>query len=632
MGGINSPADLRALNKNDLPFLASELREYMIDVVSTTGGHLASSLGTVELTIALHYCFDTPTDKLIWDVGHQAYAHKILTGRRDAFPSLRQFSGISGFPRTAESEYDHLTTGHAATSISAGLGMAIARDLKKEKFAVVSIIGDGSLGSGLAFEGLNNLGAHQDTAMTVVLNDNEMSISKNVGALSRYLTRVITDTRYNRIKRDVWELMGRMPHVGKRLRTLVHDVDDALKHFLIPGKLFEDMGLRYFGPVDGHNLREMIEVFKFVREHGKGPALVHVITRKGKGYSFAENNATKYHGIGTFSIDTGDAPKASKKTPSYSEIMGTTLAEIGAKHKQVVAISAAMPDGTGLVHFRDAFPDRFFDVGIAEGHAVTFAAGLAAQGLKPVVAIYSTFLQRAYDQIVHDVALDGRNVVFCLDRAGLVGEDGPTHHGSFDISYVRHLPGVTIMAPADENELRDMLYTAVVSCDGPVFVRYPRGGGRGIELSQSLQSLEVPVPRTVVEGTEGVIVSLGDTYALAGQALALLGKRGMHFSHVDARFAKPLDSAFYGSLFDTYRYIVTMESNALAGGFGSSILELAARQNKSPRVLQFGYPDLFVPHGSVLRLHESLGLTPPAIADRIAAFAGARQAAGRANR
>jgi 1-deoxy-D-xylulose-5-phosphate synthase len=480
------------------------------------------------------------------------------------------------------------------------------------------------LSNGLAFEGLNNLGMHQGTDMTVVLNDNEMSIAKNVGALSRYLTRIITDTRYDRIKKDVWELLGRMATVGRRIRTLVHDLDDALKHVVIPGKLFEDMGLRYFGPVDGHNIAEMVEVFRFVRKHARGPVLVHVITRKGKGYSFAEDDATKYHGVGTFSVDTGSVSPGTKKLPTYSEIMGETLVEIGRDHEDVVAISAAMPDGTGLVRFRDAYPGRFFDVGIAEGHAVTFAAGLAANGLRPVVAIYSTFLQRAYDQIAHDVALDGYHIVFCLDRAGLVGEDGPTHHGAFDVSYLRHIPGVTIMAPADENELRNMLYTAVVHETGPVFIRYPRGSGRGVALNGRPSRIAKAEPRVVAEGADGVVVSLGDTLDTAQQALAILKKSGIRLGLVDARFVKPLDEQFYAALFDKNRRIVTIESNVLAGGFGAAILELAERQKKHPKVLRLGYPDQFVPHGSVAKLLESLGLTPEGVAQQIREFVGKR--------
>ncbi len=617
---IDSPSDLRALKRQDLVPLADEIRAYMIDVVSRTGGHLASSLGTVELTVALHYCYDTPSDILIWDVGHQAYAHKIITGRRASFETLRQFDGISGFPRASESEYDPLTTGHASTSISAGLGMALARDLKGEKHKVVAIVGDGSLSSGLAFEGLNNLGMHQETDMTVVLNDNEMSIARNVGALSRYLTRMITDTRYDRMKKDVWELLGRLD-VGKRIRTLVRDVDDALKHFVIPGKLFEDMGLRYFGPVDGHNVGELVEVFNFVREHAKRPVLVHVITKKGKGYSFAESNATKYHGVGTFSVDTGDVAKSGRKVPTYSEVMGTALAEIGREHNDVVAISAAMPDGTGLSHFRDACPERFFDVGIAEGHAATFAAGLAARGLKPVVAIYSTFLQRAYDQIVHDVALDRRHVVFCLDRAGLVGEDGPTHHGTFDLAYLRHVPGVTLMAPSDENELRNMLYTAVVHLDGPVFIRYPRGNARGVALDKSFQQISVPTPRVMSEGSGCALVSLGDWLPAAEQVSQIVhDKKGIAPTVVDARFAKPLDSAFYGRLFDTHTHVVTLESGVLAGGFGSAVMEMCEGHAVRPKILRFGYPDEFVPHGSVGQLLESLGLTPGDIAAKICRF------------
>jgi 1-deoxy-D-xylulose-5-phosphate synthase len=611
---IDSPADLRKIPRDSLPYLAAEIRRLMIDVVSANGGHLAPSLGTVELTLALHYCYNTPEDKLVWDVGHQAYTHKIITGRRERFTTLRQFGGISGFPRPTESEYDVFTTGHASTSISTALGLAIARDILKEKHSIIACIGDGSLSNGLAFEGLNNLGMHKETAMTVVLNDNEMSIAKNVGAMSKYLTRLITDTRYDKVKRDVWELLGRIAGVGKKIQSLMRDVDDTLKHFVIPGKLFEDMGLRYFGPVDGHNINEMIEVFRFVKEHSTGPVLVHVLTKKGKGYSFAEENATKYHGIGRFSIDTGAITKSKTQTPSYSDIFGSYLTELGKKNREIVAISAAMPDGTGLARFRDEFPDRFFDVGIAEGHAVAFAAGLSARGLTPVIAIYSTFLQRAYDQIFHDIALDKRHVVFCLDRAGLVGEDGPTHHGVFDLSYLRHIPGLTIMAPSNEIEMKSMMLTAILHEKGPVFIRYPRGSVPEAKNDNSPRRFESYEPRTISTGKRYAIVSLGEMTAVAEKVTAILKEKGIEVTLVDARFCKPLDDKFYGQLFDDNRYIITMESNVIAGGFGSAVAELAQRLGKSVRMLNIGFPDEFIPHGPTGKLFEELSLTPKAIA------------------
>ncbi len=616
---INSPDDLRKLKKKQLKQLAKEIREFMLDTVSKCGGHLAPSLGAVELAIALHYCYNTPEDKLIWDVGHQAYPHKIITGRRESFHTLRQFGGISGFPRVSESEYDAASTGHASTSISLGLGIAKARDLKKEEFNVVAIIGDGAISGGLAFEGLNNLGT-QSTNMTVILNDNEMSISRNVGALSRYLTRIITDKRYNKLKSDVWELLGTLSDVGKKIRDLVHNVDDAVKHLLTPGKFFEDIGIRYIGPVDGHNINDLIDVFNFAKHSEAGPMLIHVLTKKGKGYSFAENDATKYHGIGKFSKITGDVASGSSSIPSYSDVFGKALVEIAEKQEDVVAITAAMPDGTGLKYFLDKLPDRFFDVGIAEGHAVTFAAGLALHGLKPVVAIYSTFLQRAYDHVIQDVALDKLNVVFCLDRAGIVGNDGPTHHGTFDISYLRTIPGATIMAPRNESELRNMLFTAVNHIDGPVFIRYPRGKGPGIGINDPMKKIPLFQPETVIKGKQCAILSLGDYCHIAEKACDILAKNGVKPTLINARFAKPLDNKFYKKLFSKHPYIITLESNTLAGGFGSAILECISQLGQENKVLNLGYPDEFIPHGSTEKLLENLKLTPEAIAEKIQAI------------
>ncbi|MBD3317705.1 MAG: 1-deoxy-D-xylulose-5-phosphate synthase [Chitinivibrionales bacterium] len=617
---ISSPADLRALPKTKLPAVAEEIRDILIETVSRRGGHLASSLGAVELAIALHYCYKTPEDKLLWDVGHQAYAHKILTGRRERFDSLRAYKGISGFPRISESEYDNLSVGHSSTSISAGLGMALARDLRGESHGVVAVIGDGSLSSGLAFEGLNNFGS-SSTNMTVVLNDNEMSISKNVGALSRYLTRLLTDKRYNRIKSDVWELLGNLHNVGERIRTLVHSVDDAVKHFVIPGKLFEDMGLRYFGPIDGHNINDMLEIFQFVRNAAKGPVLVHVITKKGKGYRFAEKDATKYHGIGCFSRSTGDVIAKGNGVPSYSEVVGKTLTEIAAENEDLVAITAAMPDGTGLKHFRDAYPKRFFDVGIAESHAVTFAAGLALRGLRPVVAVYSTFLQRAYDQIIHDVALDKLNVVFCVDRAGLVGEDGPTHHGMFDLSFLRTVPNLTIMAPADEAELRDMLFTAIHAIDGPVCIRYPRGCGRGIQIDSPPATISQLSPRTIRKGTKLAIVSVGHALTTAECVCDLLKDQNINPTLIDARFVKPLDLDFYRVLTTNHDFVFTIEHNTITGGFGCGVLELAASEGVQTPIIPIGYPDRFVTHGKMTELSEITGMTPEKITARIMEFA-----------
>jgi 1-deoxy-D-xylulose-5-phosphate synthase len=621
---INSPEDLKKLSIPQLGQAAEEIRQVMLDVVSRHGGHLASSLGAVELTIALHYCYGAPADKIVWDVGHQAYAHKILTGRRDQFSTLRQPGGISGFPRTCESDYDALSVGHASTSISAALGLAMGGKLKGEKQSVVAVIGDGSLSGGLAFEGLNNLGS-LSTDMTVVLNDNRMSISRNVGALSRYLMRVITDRRFNKIKSEIWELTGHFSHVGKRIRSLVHNIDETLKHFVIPGKLFEDMGLRYFGPVDGHNIAEMIEVFKFVKESTSGPVLVHVLSTKGKGYGFAESDATKYHGIGSFSLSTGNVIVPARKKPSFSEVFGKTLVDLAKRREDIVAITAAMPDGTGLTEFAKEFPARFFDVGIAESHAVTFAAGLALKGLKPVVAIYSTFLQRAFDQLVHDVALDKLNVTFCVDRAGIVGEDGPTHHGAFDSTYLRAVPDMVVMAPRDICELRDMLGAAMQYRGGPLAIRYPRGSVGDTEPGEGFSEIPLFEPQPLREGSGCAIVAAGDVCAAAEAACNLLEATGVRPALVNARFIKPLSERFYRDLFTRFDRVVTVESNSIIGGFGSGLMELAATFGFSGRVrfLQMGYPDKFIPHGSNAELLKSLQLDPESICRRVREFIAA---------
>ncbi|HEX7509958.1 MAG TPA: 1-deoxy-D-xylulose-5-phosphate synthase [Chitinivibrionales bacterium] len=619
--GITCPADLKKCTVEQLSQVAAEIRGVMLENVSRTGGHLASSLGAVELTLALHYVYDSPADKLVWDVGHQSYAHKILTGRRERFGTLRQFGGISGFPRVGENEHDAVSVGHASTSISAGLGLAIGRDLLGERGSVVAVIGDGSLSGGLAFEGLNNLGS-LSTNMTVVLNDNRMSISKNVGALSRYLLRVITDRRFNKVKDELWELTGRLSGVGKRIRSLVSGVDEALKHFVIPDKLFEDLGLRYFGPVDGHNIAEMIEVFRFVRESTVGPVLVHVITTKGKGYSFAESDATKYHGVGSFSVSTGTSIAPAASVPSYSDLFGAEICAWARKRTDIVAITAGMPDGTGLSGFAKEFPNRFFDVGIAESHAVTFAAGLALKGLKPVVPLYSTFLQRAFDQIIHDVALDKINVTLCIDRAGIVGEDGPTHHGAFDCSYLRAIPNVVVMAPRNGWELRRMLHAAMLYQSGPVFIRYPRGGCIDAGPQESVEPIPLFEPEIVEEGTACAVVALGDAFVNAQAACEILAKSGIRPELVNARFVKPLSQAFYAELFKRHRAVVTVENNALTGGFGAGLIELAASidARQVPAFLRLGYPDEFIAHGAMKLLAEKLELDGAALARRIQKF------------
>jgi 1-deoxy-D-xylulose-5-phosphate synthase len=586
----------------------------------------------VELTLALHRCYNTPEDKIVWDVGHQAYTHKIITGRRGQFGTIRQYGGLSGFPRTKESVYDSFSVGHASTSISAALGMALGRDIRGEKHSVVAVIGDGSMSGGLAFEGLNNLGS-SSTSMTVVLNDNEMSISKNVGGLSRYFNRMITDKRYNNLKKYIWKFLGDRKNLGKGIRDMLSTVDRGLKHVIIPGKLFEDMGLRYFGPVDGHNMVEMADIFNSVKIL-KGPVLVHVVTKKGKGYPHAENNSTKFHGVSKFTPKTGEMIKDGQQKPTYSSVFGKAMVELGRQNGKIVAITAAMPDGTGLNEFRDTFPERFFDVGIAEGHAVTFAAGLALKGLRPIVAIYSSFLQRAYDQIIQDVALDNTDVIFCIDRAGLVGDDGPTHHGNFDISYLNTVPNAVIMAPKDEKELRDLMFTATEYTGGPVFIRYPRGSGPGSPCDTPFEKLDIGVPEAVKiqkiggNGETGaysndraappaVLISLGDMFEDACKVRELLAEKGIAADLINARFAKPLSADFYQMIFAKYPAIATFENNTVAGGFGTSVLSLAAQLGYRPKLTAFGLPDKFIPHGDVGLLKADLGLTPEKMAEKI---------------
>ncbi len=620
LNSINSPADIRTLPIPDLCILAEEIRAMLLIEVSKHGGHLAPSLGAVELALALHYVYDTPNDKLIWDVGHQSYAHKIITGRRDRFASLRQFGGISGFPRISESPYDTVSAGHASTSISVGLGIAMARDIAGEKHDVVSVIGDGSLSGGLAFEGLNNLGS-SNTRMTVVVNDNKMSISKNVGALSRYLTRVITDRRFNKIKNEVWELLGNMSHVGKGIRSLVHNVDETLKRFVIPGKLFEDLGLQYLGPVDGHNIAEMIEVFQFVKSSLNVPVLVHVITQKGKGYSFAEMDSTKFHGVPSFTLSTGDMSATAPSAPKYSDVFGATLCECARVNKNIVAITAAMPDGTGLSKFRDEFPTRFFDVGIAESHAITFAAGLALGGRRPVVALYSSFVQRTFDQLVHDVALDSLPVILCIDRAGIVGDDGPTHHGMFDLSFLRAIPNLVMMAPRNENDLKAMIHTALAH-NGPVCIRYPRGSGTGEPIAETPALIPIGHPLQTHDGTDAVLVSIGDWHKTAIIVREKLSSRNLSLCIVDARFAKPLNRDFYADLFNKFSHVITLESNNISAGFGSAVAEIAAdiSPSKPIRQLRIGLPDAFIAHGDPAKVLPTLGLDADSIVEKIEKF------------
>ncbi len=594
---VKYPSDLRKLKQKELPKLASEVRERILTSVSETGGHLAPSLGAVEFTIAMHYVYDTPNDKIVWDVGHQTYAHKILTGRNEKLSTIRQYKGISGFPNIKESEYDALTVGHASTSISAALGMATARDIKKESFNVVAVIGDGAMTGGLALEGLNNAGVKK-TNLTVILNDNSMSIAKNVGAMSKYLTKIISDPLYNKIKSELWELTGKMSKVGSSIRKIVRSVDESVKHFVIPGKLFEDLGFRYFGVIDGHNIDTLIDVFRNIKRNVNGPVLIHIQTKKGKGYRHAEKDATKFHGISKFEKKSGEIKSKPAKAITYTNAFSQTLVKLGKKHKNLLAITAAMPDGTGTKKFSELYPERFFDVGIAEGHAVTFAAGAALEGMKPVVAIYSTFLQRALDQIIHDIALTKLPVVFCLDRAGIVGDDGPTHHGNFDISYLRLIPGVVIMSPKDETELCNMLNTAVEYSDGPTFIRYPRGAGLGVDLPKKLSILPIGKPEVITKGKDVLILAFGEMVESAINVSELLASKEINASVVNARFAKPVDTKEFLSLYKKYDHIVTMESNTVIGGFGSAVRGAIGSTGLIKNILNLGYPDQFIEHGS----------------------------------
>ncbi|MGE5481904.1 MAG: 1-deoxy-D-xylulose-5-phosphate synthase [Bacteroidota bacterium] len=614
---IDSPADLRRLSRLQLRQLAQELREEIINTVSTNGGHLAPNLGVIELTLALHTVLDTPRDKLIWDVGHQAYAHKLLTGRRDRFSTLRQQGGLSGYPRREESPYDTFGVGHASTSISAALGMAVARDRKGEEHRVVAVIGDGALTGGMAYEALNHAG-QLGTQLLVVLNDNEMSISPNVGAIAHYLNRLRIEPGYNRAKTDLKALARHLPG-GQRAFDLASRVKDSVKHMLLPGALFEELGFAYFGPLDGHNIEELQRALRCVLKLWR-PVLLHVITQKGKGYQPAENDPARYHGTVAFDRLTGRTT-VKLSGPSYSAVFADTLVQLAADDPRIVAITAAMPDGTGLDRFAKMYPNRCFDVGIAEQHAVTFAAGLAASGLRPVVAIYSTFLQRAYDQVIHDVCLQRLPVIFALDRAGLVGEDGATHQGVFDLAYLRAVPNLNLAAPRDADELRSLLRTAL-DAGGPFAIRYPRGTAlwRGGEvpppavLSQPIKPLAVGRGEVLAEGSRVALVAYGAMVEPARQAAALLLQTGITATVVNARFLKPLDEPLLVRVGRSHPLVVTLEEGVLAGGFGSAILELFATHDLQVPVLRLGVPDRFIEHASQAEQREGLGLTATAIA------------------
>jgi len=619
---VEEPKDIRGLDIRQLELLAEEIRQEIIRTVAANGGHLASSLGVVELTIALHYVFETPKDILVWDVGHQTYAHKILTGRRRSFSTLRKFGGISGFPKREESPYDSFDVGHSGTSISAAVGMAEALSHQGLQGKVVAIIGDGSMTSGMAFEALNHLGS-LDRDLIVILNDNEMSISPNVGALSSYLNRILTGQLFTRFREDMKTFIRTLPGVGGSVSRLVKKWEEYAKGMITPGLLFEELGLKYVGPLDGHRMRPLVETLRNVKQL-RGPILVHVVTKKGKGYLPAEKEPTKFHGVGPFDPATGRSLSQDTR-PTYTSVFGSTLVKLASEDPRIVAITAAMPQGTGLEPFARLYPERFYDVGIAEQHAVTMAAGLAAKGMRPVVAIYSTFLQRAYDQVLHDVCLQNLPVVFAMDRAGLVGEDGPTHHGLFDLSYLRHIPNMVIMAPKDEAELQRMLKTAL-SLDGPSAIRYPRGAALGVKLwEEEIPPLEIPRCEILREGEDLLVLAVGACVGPSLEAARLLEECGISSTVVNVRFVKPMDPEII-ELGAKIGNVLTVEENVLAGGFGSAFLERLSEEapRSQVKVARVGIPDTFVEHGTQNELRIKYGLDAPSIAERARALLGAQ--------
>ncbi len=612
---INFPEDLKAFSHEELKRLGEEIRKYIIEVVSKRGGHLASSLGCVEITLALYYVFNAPRDRIVWDVGHQSYTHKILTGRKEQFIDLRTRGGISGFPCISESEYDIFGVGHASTAISAALGIAAARDIKREDYFVISVVGDAALSGGMAFEAINQAGHLRKNRFVIILNDNEMSISRTVGAMSKYLTKITTKELYLRLEADVWELLGKIPTLGGKAQTLARRIKESIKNLVVPNILFEELGFRYYGPLDGHDLDELVETFSNLHQV-PGPVLVHVVSKKGKGYTFAENDAEKFHGVGSFYKTTGNS-KSNAQSPKYSDVFGETMVELGRSDKKVVAITAAMKEGTGLSNFAERYPDRFFDVGIAEQHAVTFAAGLARAGLKPFVVIYSTFLQRGFDQIIHDVALQKLPVRFILDRGGVVGEDGPTHHGSFDLSYLRLIPGMILMAPSDEEELRRMLLAALLYDKGPIAMRFPRGAAVGVELSEKIVPIELGTGKLLRKGSDATIIAVGSMVGIAGKAAAKLADGGVEASVINARFIKPLDEDLILSSIGPNTPVFTLEENAKIGGFGDAVSALLSDRGLENRMIRIGIPDHFVPHGRREDLLDEMGLSPEKIAQHV---------------
>jgi len=615
---VNYPEDIKNLDVPQLKILCSDIREYLIDTISEIGGHFGGGLGAVELTVAIHKVFDTPKDLVVWDTGHQAYPHKILTGRKEALKRIRKLNGISGFLKRSESEYDTFGAGHASTSISAALGMAFARDIRKNDKKIIAVIGDGAMTGGMAYEAMNNSGILKSN-LIVVLNDNNMSIAPNVWQISNYFTEMIAHPDYNKFKGQIWDLTGKLDHFGDRLRKIAIRLESGIKAVVTPGMLFEALGFRYFGPVNGHNLHQLIKIFEQVKNLN-GPILVHAITQKGKGYEPAEGDEQKLHASNPFDKLTGKVYKKADGPPSYTKIFGNALKEIVRENPSVVGITGAMPDGTGLDILQKSFPGNYIDVGIAEEHAITFAAGLATQGVIPVVAIYSTFLQRGFDQIIHDVGIQKLHVVFVLDRAGLVGADGPTHHGTFDLTYLRLVPGMVIMAPKDESELRDMLFTAINYKEGPIALRYPRGSALGVKLKEGFDEIEIGKSECIQNGNDVALLAVGSMVDYSIKASELLLEEGIHPEIINMRFIKPLDTKMLDDISNRHNKIVTLEESTLVGGFGSGILEYFNEKNYKNDILRIGLPDRFINHGSQSELHHQLEIDPEGIAKRVKAF------------
>ena len=621
---INYPADLRQLDQKQLVQLCKELRQYIVDNVSIYGGHFGASLGVVELTVALHYAFNTPNDQLVWDVGHQAYGHKILTGRRDQFHTNRVYQGLSGFPKRKESQYDTFGVGHSSTSISAALGMAVASNYKNEQRQHIAVIGDGAMTGGIAFEGMNHAGV-SDSNLLIVLNDNCMSIDPNVGALKDYLTDITTSHTYNRLKDEVWNILGRFSKFGTNMQEIVSKVENSMKTFLLKqSNLFESLNLRYFGPVDGHDVDHLVHIFKDLKDI-PGPKILHCVTVKGKGFAPAEKEQTKWHAPGKFDKVTGQIQKKTHtvaQAPKYQDVFGHTLVELAKKNEKIMGITPAMPSGSSMNIMMKEMPDRAFDVGIAEQHAVTFSAGLATQGMVPYCNVYSTFMQRAYDQIIHDVCIQNLHVVFCLDRAGLVGADGPTHHGAYDISYLRCIPNIVVAAPMNEAELRHMMYTAQLPREGAFAIRYPRGQGVMPEWKVPMQEIEVGKGRLVREGQEVAILSIGHIGNVVTNSLVQLESEGIKPAHYDMRFVKPIDEELLHEVFTKYDKVITVEDGAIPGGFGSAVVEFMADNGYSAKVKRLGIPDQIIEHGTQMELYKECGYDDSAITNAVLAMVG----------